>query len=170
MAEDNRPYVTYRRELVKAVCCDGGVKHAKPPIWVVVADRSRARLLQHDHDDDGLTEVEVLEFPEGRLQDHEIDSDAAGPSGGGHHDSYDARDASKAHRRAEFAHVIGERLEHKRTAGELEGFYLIAEPRFLGELRAALSEPLLKQLRGEVPQRETQVSGVEIRTLLPYDL
>ncbi len=146
------------------------MKHAKAPIWVVVADRSRARLFKHNHDNGGLTEVEDLAFPEGRLQDHEIMSDAAGPAGGGHHDSYDARDPAKAHRRAEFAHVIGQRLEHKRNAGELDGFYLIAEPRFLGELRAALSAPLAKQLRGEVPHHETQVSSAEIRTLLPFDL
>jgi protein required for attachment to host cells len=152
------------------MCCDAAMKHTAAPIWVVVADRSRARLFKHNHDNGGLTELEGLEFPDGRLQDHEIMSDAAGPSGGGHHSSYDARDTAKAHRRAEFAQVIGQRLEHERTAGELGGFYLIAEPRFLGELRATLSDPLVKQLRGEVPHHETQASSAELRKLLPTDL
>ena len=91
-------------------------------------------------------------------------SDAAGQAPGrDKHDSYDPRDAAKAHRRKAFAHAIGERLETKRNAGELGGFYLIAEPRFLGELRATLSDPLVQRLRGEVPHRLTLESGPEIR-------
>ncbi len=147
------------------------MKPPRIPIWVVVADQSRARLFKYGHEDGGLVEVEDIVFPEARLHQHEIMSDAAGQAPGrDKHDSYDPRGAAKAHRRKAFAHAIGERLETKRNAGELGGFYLIAEPGLLGELRATLSDPLVKQLRGEVPHHETQVSGAEIRALLPVDL
>lgn len=143
----------------------------RSPIWVVVADQARARLFKYGHEDGGLTEVEDLVCVEARLQQHELVSDAAGEAPGRNkHDSYDPREAAKAHRRKEFAHAIGLRLEARRNAGELAGFYLVAEPRFLGELRLALSAPLVKQLRGEVAHRLTLGTGAEVRALLPQDL
>lgn len=98
----------------------------------------------------------------------ELEADAGGMTGGGEHrDAYDPREREREHSRSEFARAITARLEARRAAGELGGFYLVAEPRFLGDLRLALSDPLMQRLRGEVAQRAVLETSAGIRALLP---
>ena len=51
-------------------------------IWVLVAERSQARLLQALPGGLGLSEAENFEHPEGRLRNHELVSAAPGVSMG----------------------------------------------------------------------------------------
>ena len=144
------------------------MKHRHVPTWIVVADQARARLFRYGLEDGGLEEVEDIVHLTARLPVRELETDAGGmTSGGAHRDAFDPRQRERQHARTEFAHAISERLEHKRRAGELGGFYLVAEPRFLGDLRLALSDDLMQRLRGEVAHRAVLDTGDEIRALLP---
>jgi protein required for attachment to host cells len=139
-----------------------------PPTWVVVADHARARLFKYALHDGGLEEIEDVVCMAARVPQHELESDAGGRTPArGHADSYDPRASARAQERSVFARTITERLEVKRRCGELGGFYLIAEPRFLGELRSSLSDPLARRLRGEVPNRMTLEPADEIAAALP---
>jgi protein required for attachment to host cells len=150
------------------------MKHSRTPTWIVVADQARARLFRYGLEDGGLEEVEDIVHLNARLPVHERETDRGGMTGGGggggHRDAFDPRAAAHRGARTEFAHAISERLETKRKAGELGGFYLVAEPRFLGDLRLALSDPLMQRLRGEVAHRAVLDTGDEIRALLPNRL
>lgn len=144
------------------------MKLRQDPTWVVVADQARARLFRYGFQDGGLEEIEDIVHLNARLPVRELEADAGGMTGGGEHrDAYDPREREREHSRAEFARAISERLETKRKAGELGGFYLVAEPRFLGDLRLALNDQLAQRLRGEVAQRAVLETSAEIRALLP---
>lgn len=144
------------------------MKLSRSPTWVVVADQVRARLFKYGLEDGGLTEIEDIVQLDARLRLSEREADAGGMTAGGdHRNAYDPRATAAEHSRGEFARAISARLEEKRRAGELGGFYLVAEPRFLGDLRLAIGDALMQRLRGEVPHRAVLDSPDEIRALLP---
>ena len=111
--------------------------------WVVVANESLAIVYRRSSARSPLEESERLENSAARVRAADLDADRSGRVfdryGSGRH-ALD-RELHGAMRNAarEFARRIARRLEQARLAGEFEQYVLVAAPRFLGELRAALA-------------------------------
>ncbi|MEQ8660814.1 MAG: host attachment protein [Gammaproteobacteria bacterium] len=111
--------------------------------WLVVADRSGARIMAVRDGGKVLEPRVTLEHPEGRLQDRQIDSDRPGRSfdSGGEGRHAMTREESASERiAADFAREIASHLDKARGAGRLDELVLVAEPRFLGLLRDAVDK------------------------------
>src|SRR5690606_36026805 len=151
-------------------------RKAMERIWVIAADNARARLFQAEHITGPLHEVRDLVNPEARLQERELVSDSKGSTwgmGGGDNAGPARRQkfeppSEKEHQSQMFAREVIEEVDKLRARGELERLHVIAEPGFLGRLRACYTPQLQKCLGEEVGRRATQRPPREIRELLPY--
>ncbi|HEX9811961.1 MAG TPA: host attachment protein [Burkholderiales bacterium] len=110
--------------------------------WVLVAHRSGARLFENRGPGKGLELLKTVEHPAGKLRSHDIDSDKHGRSfdrrGGGRH-AYTTEQDPTMHIAEQFAKQLAELLDDGRTQQRYAQLVLVAEPRFLGILRAALT-------------------------------
>jgi protein required for attachment to host cells len=141
-------------------------------VSVLVADRTRAMIYRGASHNTVLIEVESLSHPESRLKDQELVSDSPGLSVGVARPQGSATQAYSPHEReAElFARQIAERIGALRTSNQLHRLYLVAEPHFLGLLRAALDAPTQKLIAGDVPHRLTDLDPAALREALPQHL
>lgn len=110
--------------------------------WILIAHRAGARIFENDGPGTGLKHVDAIAHPEGRLEDKALGSDKPGRSFDSHGPGRHA--LGKEHGPAEtvaqeFAHALAARLDAGRTKHAYGKLVLVAEPRFLGMLRAALS-------------------------------
>ena len=110
--------------------------------WILVTHRAGARIFENDGPGTGLKPVEVIAHPEGRLENRALGSDTPGRSFDSHGANRHA--LGKEHDPAEtvaqeFARALATRLDAGRTKHAYGKLVLVAEPRFLGMLRAALS-------------------------------
>jgi protein required for attachment to host cells len=133
--------------------------------WVLVAHRSGARLLENPGPGKGLKLLEDIAHPQGRLKNGEINADKPGRAfdkfGGGRHSM------SKEHEPVEqvaimFAKQLGEKLDQGRIHNQYQRLILVAEPRFLGELRATLTSPTAALVSDTI---DKDLIGVENRDL-----
>ena len=122
--------------------------------WIVAADASRARVLQVAGPK-RLVEVDNLLNPEGRLQNREVNTDAAGrfsgPDRPGGHSSGD-ENRTMDHQDERFAKRLGDYLDKARTEHRYDELVLVAPPRFLGMIRKELGKEVEKLVAGQVPK------------------
>ncbi|WP_423820553.1 host attachment protein [Salinisphaera sp. SPP-AMP-43] len=118
-------------------------------IWVVVADRARARMFECRGASGALVEVVDLIHPQSRRPAHLAGTDAPGRSydrfGGARH-AMVPRKNKKAFDICVFAREIAEQLAKACREGRFERLYLLAEPRLLGALRRALDTSTRRRL------------------------
>lgn len=137
---------------------------------IVVADSTRARIFTTDSVHSPLQEIETMAHPEGRLHDRDLTSDLpgkdAGTGGSGGH-AYQGKTDPKKHELAEFAKCVADHLNDVRTANKLSNLLLVAEPAFLGELRAHLSSETNEKIVFELDKNLTHHSPEDIRKHLP---
>lgn len=133
--------------------------------WILVAHRSGARILENKGPRKGLDLIQQIEHPEGRLKNHEINSDKPGHSfdskGGGHH-AYNNEHAPTEHVAEQFAKQLSEVLDHGRTQQRFDKLVLVAEPRFLGNLRAVIPAKTAALICATM---DKDLGGVETRDL-----
>jgi protein required for attachment to host cells len=131
--------------------------------WIVVAHRAGARIFAADARGKGLERVSSLEHPAGKLKNREIDSDKQGRAfdrqGAGRH-AYTREQEPTEHLATQFAKQIAGFLEDARTAQKYERLVLVAEPRFLGLLRAALDPPVASLVKATL---DKDLGGIEDR-------
>lgn len=109
--------------------------------WILVAHRAGARIFENDGPGTGLRPVDTITHPEGRLANKALGSDTPGRSFDSHGANRHA--LGKEHDPVEtvaqeFARALAARLDAGRTKHAYGKLVLVAEPRFLGMLRAAL--------------------------------
>lgn len=118
--------------------------------WIVIAHQAGARFLQHQTGQanrNKLIQVRELENPDGRKKNGEIESDRAGktftPMRGGATGMRSMGHEETAHQRvaSNFARLIARELDSARVAHQFDELVLVAEPHFLGILKAALDTP-----------------------------
>jgi protein required for attachment to host cells len=137
--------------------------------WILLADRSRARILSQARSGAPLVVVEDFDHPEGRLHDRDIDSDKPGrvfdKAGVGRHavGSEELPHERAAHM---FAKHLAERLRAGRQSHAYEALVLAAEPRFLGLLRGQLDPTTRKQVTGELHRHMLGMHDGDITTAL----
>jgi protein required for attachment to host cells len=124
-------------------------------LWIVAAHRGGAKIFESQHRQ--LSLVQELPHPEGRLQDKEIGTDRPGRSFDSHGKGRHAMSTPQRpteHEAQEFARHLAQVLEEARVHNRYSKLVLVAEPRFLGELRSLLS-----------PQTSALVSATRSRDL-----
>lgn len=138
--------------------------------WIIVANRSRARILQAESSDsDTLQEIADMVHPASQLSRQDVISDAPGrfaASVGGRHSGQPETDFK--HETAEqFAREIIANLEKGRMQNNFDRLGLVAAPLFLGVLRKKLPNPLAQMVVWELDQDYTHLKVNEIRKHLP---
>jgi protein required for attachment to host cells len=110
--------------------------------WILVAHRSGARLFENRGPGKGLNLIFDIYHPEGRLKNKDLDTDKPGRSfdsrGHGRH-ALSSEQEPTAHLAEQFAKQLSTMLDDGRNQQRYTKLVLVAEPRFLGNLRAALS-------------------------------
>ncbi len=139
-------------------------------IWVVVADSAKARILMAEKPGMELSEIEVLNHPEGRLHEQELTTDLPGRTfdsvGEGRHTMSSSVDPKKQEM-IKFARQVTDHLEVGRATGRFEKLYLIAAPAFLGHLREHLSASLQRIVMGSLDKNLVAQDETMVRAQLP---
>lgn len=111
--------------------------------WIVVADRSEARLFESKGPGKGtLQHLRDIPHPEGRLRTRDMEADKSGRMS----DSFGTRHALSPHHdpeerhTQEFAHHLAGILNKGRNDHAYQKLILVAEPGFLGDLSGALDK------------------------------
>jgi protein required for attachment to host cells len=124
--------------------------------WIIVAHRAGARILEYNWTEKTLQLISTIEHEAGRLTNEQLESDrpgtsfSSGPGPGrhpmGHEGGAHERDAE------EFAKKLGSLLDAGRNEQRFREIVLVAEPRFLGILRAKLHPHTAAMVTDTVPK------------------
>jgi len=134
--------------------------------WLLVANRTRARVLEIRSERDQPVERAAFVNPTGRAHERDLDSDAAGRFYGkgewnqGH--SATASESLGEHEVDRFVVEIRDFLDHARSERRFERLWLVAAPAFLGHLRNAFAKPLRDRVALEVDKDLTTDKPDEI--------
>ena len=142
-------------------------------IWVLVADAGRARFFSADSATASLVEAEDRLHPESRLHERDMASDEPGRTHDSHGEGQHAMGKKvdpKSQEAIRFAKELCEDLEHRRTGGQVDALYVIAEPAFLGHLRDHMGAPLKQLVKDEINRDLTEHAVADIRGHLPEQL
>lgn len=132
--------------------------------WILIAHRSGARLFEHRGPAKGMHLLQNVDHPAGKLKNQDIDTDKPGR----HVDSRNNRHGyghdqePTQHIAEQFAKQLAELLEEGRIQQRYSRLVLVAEPRFLGLLRAALSAPTAALVSDAL---DKDLGGIETRDL-----
>jgi protein required for attachment to host cells len=141
-------------------------------LWVVVADRSKARIFTVAEPRGPLLEVGELEHPQGREHDRALNSDKPGRAfdskGHARHSLGTSVEPGKQEA-IRFARQVADHVQAAHSDGRCNRLLLVAGPSQLGLLRENL-----KSLSGmdisEIEKNLGQYDAVEIRKHLPARL
>ncbi len=137
-----------------------------PNYLVVAADAARARIFSRAKKFSPLAEDTVLTHPESRLRRQDLVTDRPGTihesKTPGESDADPVTDPKRAESET-FAREISRHLQSLRTQGKVEGITLVADPRFLGQLRAAMDHETAKLIIHELGANLTRESADDIQ-------
>jgi len=132
--------------------------------WVLIAHRGGARVFEHKGPGKGLSLLQDIPHPEGRLKSKDLGTDEPGRS----FDSHGARHSFQqevglaAHVAEAFAQQLAGVLEEGRVGQRYGRLVLVAEAHFLGILRAALSRETSARVTASVNKDLGNVKAGEI--------
>lgn len=120
-------------------------------VWILVADKARARLFEPIEGGKKLNEVACFDNPDAKLHATARDrlprtNESVGSS----------RHAIEPHTTLEeksidrFAHALGKEMESRRIQRQYDRLVLVAPPRFLGALHRLFDKPLRDCVAAEV--------------------
>lgn len=136
--------------------------------WVLVADAARARIVLNEGPGRGLNTALVREFEGPNAPAREIMADRPGrtfdSAGTGRHAKERPTDPKLVEQRA-FLAEIAAYLEHEAKRGAYDRLVIVAPPRALGNLRAALADGVRAKVTGELNK---DLTNVPIRELPNY--
>lgn len=140
-----------------------------PMQWVVVADKSRARIFQTHGKIDELVEVEDLLNPKGRQEDTELRHDAKGRfyGKGERHQAHTVEPSvsQEDHAADRFSREVMQYIEHANDDNRFESLVMIASPEFLGLLRRQFS----RRIEGKIRQQlSTDIAGLKTPQIRDY--
>jgi protein required for attachment to host cells len=129
--------------------------------WILTANRSGATLFEGDGKGNAIHRLQDIPHPKGRLQNKDIDTDKPGRAfdslGQGRHSVSTQREPTEEVA-MQFARILAELLNKGRTSNAYDRLVLVAEPGFLGILRAALDSHtaalVVKTVHKDLPEVE----------------
>lgn len=104
--------------------------------WILVAHRSGARLFENRGPGKGMELRQNFDNPAGKLKNHALDSDKTDARNNRHGYGHDQEPT--LHIAEQFAKQLCAHLDQARKQQRYDKLVLVAEPRFLGLLRATL--------------------------------
>ena len=111
--------------------------------WILIANRSSASLFESDWPGKSMRRIQDIPHPQGRMQNSDIDTDTPGRSfdsfGQGRH-AMSPKQEPTEHIAQQFARDLAELMNKGRLTHAYDKLVLMAEPKFLGILRAALDK------------------------------
>lgn len=139
------------------------------PTWILVADRARARILEISGGAP-MAEVACFTSPESRVRGRETTTERLPrtiESMGGARHAIEPHTTLREKTTQRFARLLGDALERAHDEHRYERLVLVAPPRFLGRLRAALNEPLRACVAEEICSDLTMLPIHALRERLP---
>ena len=150
--------------------------------WILLAHRSGAKLFRIKFGADPQL-LEEVEYPDGRLKNHDIETDDKGrrnsPAAGRIHTGglsaspshqqkggMDKHKAAAAHVADIFAKQLAERLRKGRVEDKYERLILVAEPHFLGNLLGSLDKETEKKVVRTVKHNYIDLPKNDLREIL----
>ena len=141
--------------------------------WVLVADNRRARLFRMTGARTGLPtdleEIEDVAHPEARLKEKDLVTDApgrTGETGRTQRHTFATENSEKDHERHLFGVRLCEHLDKLRANSKLAKLDIVAEPKFLGELRKDMGDKLAACVERSIAQRAAGMDSKGILRLL----
>ncbi len=138
--------------------------------WAIVADEARAIVYGHETKSGPLRKVLTLDNEIARMKASELISDRGGRSfdsgGEGRHAMGEEKNDPRRQAAARFAKTIASRISKAKHSGTCRDFALVAAPRFLGELRAALNTMSKVDPYLEIDKDMVAADPVAIRRLM----
>ncbi|MCH9608768.1 MAG: hypothetical protein S4CHLAM45_06800 [Chlamydiales bacterium] len=136
-------------------------------VWVVIANRSEVKILRAENVET-LVEFHTLKHHEGKLPTQDLTSDKQGSHRGRFGtDTMEEKTSAKAKEAHLFARRIATFLEGGVNKNEVERFYLISTPEFIGVLRQVLKPSIAKLIEKEVHKDVMLAKPDQIRSYLP---
>jgi protein required for attachment to host cells len=132
----------------------------KTVTWILIADGTQARVLEHNGPGKGLATVKGLDWSIPPLQSQDIDSDRPGrghSSGGSARSSMEPKTDPAQHREAEFVRSVAHELDRHAKDGAFDRLVIAAAPIALGNLRKVLSDFVKKTVVAELDKDLTNV-------------
>ncbi|MGE0254047.1 MAG: host attachment protein [Alphaproteobacteria bacterium] len=136
-----------------------------PVTWVVVADGARARILEHTRIGGGLVPLAAMDHDKAHGHARDLGADRPGrvfdSAGAGRHAVAPHTDYLR-YEKDRFAHEVAALLERAGTARRFDRLVLVAPPRTLGDLRAALGAHAMAAVIGEVHKDLTHATDRDV--------
>ena len=133
--------------------------------WVLIADGARARILENDGPNRGLTAMDGLVFHGDHSATHDLVPDREGPSFSSHGPGRSAIDSRcDPHRdlKTKFAHQLADVLAQGLEQNSYDRLVIVAPPVMLGDLRTAITDHVRALVIGEVAQDLTKTPNSEV--------
>lgn len=121
--------------------------------WILVADRSRARIFTTPQDETGHFPTRVTFIhEEGRLQRHEMESDSPGRvyHPGGSRSGVDPHEDAEHRESRKFATQLSAYLDKAAQEHQFDRLIVVAPPAFLGVLRDHWTLPVHTRITQEI--------------------
>lgn len=133
--------------------------------WVLIADGSRARVLENDGPNRGLRAVDGLVFQSELPPTRELVSDRPGrdqESVGVMRHAYESRTNPHRELKRKFAGMLAGVLAEKRLERAYDRLVIVAPPATMGDLRALLPAGVKERVIGEIVEDLTRVPNDKI--------
>jgi len=136
-----------------------------PKTWVLVADKSRARLFACQSIGRPLEEFEDDVYPLSRLHGNQRFTDGRSRTHTKDHErhTFPPAEPDRDPEAVEFARDLAHRIEIGREQGKFEELIVVAPPEFLGDVRKALSASTLKLVKRTIAANLAHESASEIQ-------
>ncbi len=134
-------------------------------IWAVVADKGAAKILMKSGGDlELLGELYPEETMQAELNNKNIGRVAS--SGGNRHHKFEPHMEQSRQDEFAFAQDIANLLDEAQSVAAFDRLVLVAAPRMLGDLRAAMSGNVQKQVVAEIDKDLTKLDETGLRNAL----
>lgn len=132
----------------------------KTVTWILIADGTQARVLEHGGPGKGLTQIDRLDWSIAPLQSQDINADRPGrgfSSAGSHRSAMEPKTDPAQHREAEFIRSVAAELDRLAKSGSYDRLVVAAAPIALGNLRKALSDHVKSTVIAELDKDLTNL-------------
>ena len=134
--------------------------------WIVVCDGSRARFFMTRADRDEWVKFEEFDHPASRMKSIGLVSDRPGrqlqSQGRPMKAGMDPRTDPHEVEEMRFAHSIAETLDSAHSQNAFDRLIIVAPPAFLGHLRRAMSDKVLKSIYATLDKDYTHLDPREL--------
>jgi len=133
--------------------------------WILVANRSGARLFENTGPGKGLTLLRDIAHAEGHLKNQDFNADKPGrsfDSGGEGRHATEKSQSPTEHETQKFGKELANLLNEGRTANSYNSLVLVAEAGFLGVLKGELDDQVSKLVSETVEKDLAKVADGSI--------